>query len=586
MLSPERIAELADRIVHGHQEAFVRDLTERLIRSLASDGDLSVKDMRLLEQVAASNRNELTRLHNMSSAKISDEARESIIEALADAEAWDLAVIGAAHPGAMLSGSSLVAARIAQQTAEGLARIIARDNLALSSRAQSVWYDVTGEAITRYNGGAYSTDRIITDAVRRLRAEGFVTIDYASGVKSAPDVAVRRHVITQAQQASGRITDEILDAVGHEPVMTSAHLGARPDHLPWQGRAFRRGGPGVVEGERYEGFEEATGLGTVTGLAGANCRHSYGPYWPGISELPEVPKPPGGLSEEEYYDLTQKQRGYERAIRKTKAEIADLRLVGADDTNARLKLGNQQRRLKAFCDKTDLPRIRMREKAYAIGGQPKALRKARAVRSKALDVAEALEGEAIARARAHELTLMKAPGPTGMKLGGKPSVSGQYLTSGQKTDLSKKSDSLVRSLSKRFEGVTSEDSALSEARYIEFDMNDEYRGVVRISNHSGSGAAHGHATPDFDLRVSDYATWGDLRKEVEGIFDDLAIKRTVEHKAASSVLKVGSHAKWGLDDVEVIETGLKLFGKDALKVRTLSGVNKGSVATIPRSFLS
>jgi hypothetical protein len=33
------------------------------------------------------------------------------------------------------------------------------------------------------------------------------------------------------------------------------------------------------------------------------------------------------MSEEEYYDLTQKQRGYERAIRKTKAEIADLRLA-------------------------------------------------------------------------------------------------------------------------------------------------------------------------------------------------------------------------------------------------------------------
>ncbi|MDY0087977.1 MAG: hypothetical protein RBS78_05455 [Coriobacteriia bacterium] len=33
-----------------------------------------------------------------------------------------------------------------------------------------------------------------------------------------------------------------------------------------------------------------------------------------------------------------------------------------------------------FCDKTDLPRIRMREQAYAIGGQPWALRSTAAIK--------------------------------------------------------------------------------------------------------------------------------------------------------------------------------------------------------------
>ena len=31
-------------------------------------------------------------------------------------------------------------------------------------------------------------------------------------------------------------------------------------------------------------FYDATGYGTVTGLCGANCRHSFYPYWPGISK--------------------------------------------------------------------------------------------------------------------------------------------------------------------------------------------------------------------------------------------------------------------------------------------------------------
>lgn len=77
----------------------------------------------------------------------------------------------------------------------------------------------------------------------------------------------------------------------------------------------------------------------------------------------------------EYYEATQKQRRHERRIRETKREVHALQLAGLDDTSARLRLGNQQRKLKAYTDKHGLPRLPHREKAYGIGPQPRALRK-------------------------------------------------------------------------------------------------------------------------------------------------------------------------------------------------------------------
>lgn len=77
----------------------------------------------------------------------------------------------------------------------------------------------------------------------------------------------------------------------------------------------------------------------------------------------------------EYYEATQKQRRHERRIRETKREVHALQLAGLDDTSARLRLGNQQRKLKAYTDKHGLPRLPHREKAYGIGSQPRALRK-------------------------------------------------------------------------------------------------------------------------------------------------------------------------------------------------------------------
>lgn len=73
---------------------------------------------------------------------------------------------------------------------------------------------------------------------------------------------------------------------------------------------------------RYKDFVSTTGYGTGGGLCGYNCRHTFYPYWPGISEPntwpPEpAPKTINGKTYT-YYEATQQQRKMERNIRAMK----------------------------------------------------------------------------------------------------------------------------------------------------------------------------------------------------------------------------------------------------------------------------
>ena len=72
----------------------------------------------------------------------------------------------------------------------------------------------------------------------------------------------------------------------------TAHSGARDidgplgweNHKAWQGKVYRwKAKPQTSVGD-YPDFEETCGYGSVTGIGGANCRHSYWPFIEGVSE--------------------------------------------------------------------------------------------------------------------------------------------------------------------------------------------------------------------------------------------------------------------------------------------------------------
>lgn len=126
----------------------------------------------------------------------------------------------------------------------------------------------------------------------------------------------------------------------------------------------------------YPDFEQTCGMGSVTGIGGVNCRHSFWPYIEGVSErtytdaelesMKPENRPKIKFEGREYddYQATQKQRQIERTIRKLKRRKASFEAAGltedAQATNIRLRRLNQE--YKAFSKAAGLPEQRERMK--------------------------------------------------------------------------------------------------------------------------------------------------------------------------------------------------------------------------------
>lgn len=182
--------------------------------------------------------------------------------------------------------------------------------------------------------GVFSSDEAVNRVIKEMANSGVRLVEYhsASGrtTMTELDVAVRRNVRTGVGQMAGRIMEENLRNSDTDLVITSQHMGSRPEHAEWQNKIFSFSG----KSKRYKPLEEGTGYGTVTGLKGANCSHNFYPYWPGISVKPaDIKEPPPveiNGKEYTYYQATQKQRQYERKLRSLKREALIQENSGGD----------------------------------------------------------------------------------------------------------------------------------------------------------------------------------------------------------------------------------------------------------------
>lgn len=203
-------------------------------------------------------------------------------------------------------------------------------------------------ALIKVASGAFSYDQVVNDCVQRLAQSGLRSIDYASGRSYQLDTATRMSVRTGLSQLSGKITEENIKKTGVDLVITSQHMGSRPEHAEWQNKVFSYNG----KNKKYPDFFKATGYGTAGGLKGVNCTHDFFPFWEGISIIPEDIKEPDPVvingKEYTYYQATQKQRSMERSIRATKREIEAQKAIGGITDDLKAKLRKQTMEYKHF----------------------------------------------------------------------------------------------------------------------------------------------------------------------------------------------------------------------------------------------
>lgn len=367
--------EIAVRLVGGAQSAYVQELSYFFLNLLdevvrTNGAVIRGREIADFERLSRLSREEALAIYYKYRPAIDKQTREVLKTAL---KKTDDALVGQ-FVRAMGSRRHMtnLATIIAAQTAQGMNEVLERQNIALAKDQAALWYDVTAEAIARHQAGE-PTRAVMERGVTRLANSGLETIDYISGTKTTIDAALRRHIVSQANQARNRLLMQRMDEWEWDLVFVDAHFGARPSHAEWQGKVYSRSGRST----EYPSLVDATGYGTVTGLCGANCYHYMTPYVPGYSELPDMDYSEQeritGMTSDEYYAATQKQRRYERLIRSQKREISYLQEVRADAVKQRIRLGELQDKLRQFTHDNHLRRDYERERAWAVSKQPKAL---------------------------------------------------------------------------------------------------------------------------------------------------------------------------------------------------------------------
>lgn len=207
--------------------------------------------------------------------------------------------------------------------------------------------------------GGIDKNAAVRSAIQHLTENGLRSIKYPTRTDHL-DAAVRRAVRTGVNQTAGRLQEARAEEMGCDLVETTAHDGARPSHETWQGKVFSRSG----SSRKYPPFKESTGYGTVTGLMGANCRHSFYPFFED-SEPIYTKSELAGLNQPKYhyrgkditeYEAVQRQRYHERQIRRWKREKEAMKAAGQPTDRAEARLRKWNRIQDDFLEQTGLKR--------------------------------------------------------------------------------------------------------------------------------------------------------------------------------------------------------------------------------------
>lgn len=227
-----------------------------------------------------------------------------------------------------------------------------------------VYADYLDSACMDIVSGAFDYNSVLRRTVTQLTNSGLRQIDYSSGRANRVDVAARRAVMTAVSQITGKISEYNAQKLGTEYFEVEWHAGARPTHAVWQGRVWSK-----------EQLYSVCGLGTVTGLLGANCYHTYHLFFPGLSErnwtddwLEEQNRKenePREFLGKEYtlYEAKQRQRQMEVAMRAQREKVRLLQTGKADRDEIILHKAKYQGQLNEysrFCRKMGLTEERER----------------------------------------------------------------------------------------------------------------------------------------------------------------------------------------------------------------------------------
>lgn len=349
MLTPEylyRITEGAENIASQLHKNILDKIIARMMARIGRGEDylLTATDKWQIEvlQEAGYLLEDIQQELSAKTKKQVQEIKEAMEDAGVTALQWDDKIYQAAglSPVPLLQSPALM--RIMQRNYEATAGEWRNFTKTTANEAQRLFINQMDSAYNMVVSGAVSYTEAVRDVINDVSEVG-MKVSYPSGYKLSIESATMMIVRTGISQAAAEVSLERMKEMDWDIILVSSHLGARVgdggqnpgNHSWWQGKFYSRTG----KDKRFPDFVSSTGYGTVTGLCGVNCRHSFGtgdgennPFEQYDSE-----------ENRKAYEKQQRQRTLERRIRDTKRKVQDMQTAVDNCKDEKLKFELQQK---------------------------------------------------------------------------------------------------------------------------------------------------------------------------------------------------------------------------------------------------
>lgn len=377
MLPPRYLDGLSDEIIEIYSQ-LEADILQDMARRIARVGkitDMAKWQAQMLAEAGGLKKN-ISRILAKYDKAIVKQVKDTFTEAMETSAKNDNRIFKAATGRTVSAPNAQQMLATIQKCHSDLSRL----TLTTAATTQTQFVREANRVYMNVQSGAFDYDTAMKDAADELAKRGITTVQYENGrpVTRSIESAVRMIILTSVNQTAANQTLSNCEELDCDLVETSAHIGARPEHEEWQGQIFSRSG----NNKKYRPFSVCE-LGSVTGICGINCKHSFYPYFEGMAEhytekeLDEIASEEVSYNGQKMtrYEGEQKLRGIERNIRHYKRQALTEEAEGVDNTKARQNLGKWQATARDFTKQTGIARDSAREYVgTATGKQPTALK--------------------------------------------------------------------------------------------------------------------------------------------------------------------------------------------------------------------
>lgn len=237
-------------------------------------------------------------------------------------------------------------------------------NQATFRRSNDIYRQIIVEASMYKNTGVMTSKQAINKAIEDFKSRGINSIVYSNGSKHKISDYASMAIRTASTRAQLMGEGELRKKMGVSTIQMSKHSTSCKLCQPWEGK--------VLIDDVYSGGSKKDGNYPLLsdamkqGLYHPNCRHGHGTYFPELSKQSNeeiIKKVDLDTTEDNKYDIVQKQRTYERKIRNLKYQQQFDKKSGWNNAEevTKNKLSILKEEYKTFLKDNNLKRYYFRE---------------------------------------------------------------------------------------------------------------------------------------------------------------------------------------------------------------------------------